>query len=157
MDLVKDIRFGKKKYNSYVVNKDLYKNWIKEYPEHSHINYGMFSLYCDKLLKEFAKQVLNPLNNVTLPFYCGELSIKFVNPKNKNKLHIYRTDKIEVPYLNFSTNGKIGKVIFSPRSHSRYNGRLAMVGFEPYTNLRLRASKVMKEIPEAIKTITHGN
>ena len=144
-------RFIKTKYVRKSISRDLFNKWKKQHPEYKERikTYSEFWNYCKDILIEYVDNVLTNGQGVRLPFYMGDLSLKYVpitykpidfeKSKNNNK---------EINYLNFITNGRVGKIVWSCEHAKRFNKFLPISGFQASTRLLKGAKNALKETPE---------
>ena len=144
-------RFRKEKYETDVINTELFKKWKKEYPEFK-LNGPEFKKYLLLIIEEYINEALTNPFGVRFPFYMGDLDLKFIPMKERSlNPSLLHTHGIEVPNLNFSTNGREGKVVFSAEHSQKFNKYLPLVGFAPSTPFKKRAKQQFKESPELFR------
>jgi hypothetical protein len=150
--MVKDIRFRVEKYTKKVISKDLYKKWLSENPENSKYSYKDFCNFWKLLANKYTDIVSENPQGVKLSPNMGEISLKYVtsNVINKN----YASSNIAntpVQHLNFGTNGKNGKIVWSVAYVRKINPELPLVGFSACREFTIKAGKAFKNTPEIFK------
>lgn len=147
-------RFRYNKYFTHVVSEEVYKKWREENPHlKDKINsFQSFSKYWTKIAKAIVSEVcINP-NGVKLPYYCGELSIKYANidlkPVNKRASIIMQKS---IPHLNWNTSERLGKLVFNIKRASKFNAMIAYYGFKGTRVFNVAVNKAMIENPENFK------
>lgn len=156
-----DITKKRFRYNNYfmkVVTPELYDKWKKENLELSHkINsFGSFKKYWRKISDEIISEVcINPFG-VLLPYYCGELSIKFSNidlkPVNIRASGI--NEKI-IPHLNWNSSERVGKLVWNTHKAAKFNSMIRYYGFKGVRLFNQKVNKALLENPEVFKVYSN--
>lgn len=144
-------RVGKKEFSYELVNEELYRKWLLEYPEYNHYTFIQFRDTWDKIARNIWELTATDPDGVRLPFYCGDLEIKYVKTFTPPEEQT-REEGPAVPHLNFHTNGKLGKIIWSIKECRRFNRECRLFCFHAHTNFQDRIHKALKETPEIFKT-----
>ena len=81
----KDVRFRTEKYTTKIITEDLYKDWIKENNEYSHITFKEFKVLWKLLSNKYVDTIVNTSHGVNLSGSMGEMSLKYVDIQIKVK------------------------------------------------------------------------
>lgn len=149
---MKHLRFNYRKYSKYVVNKNLYNKWIKCYPEYSHYTYSMFLELVKQLIYKYRTTVIENTDGVRLPFYLGDMSVKYTNIK---ALDINKSIEYEKPivYKNITTFRKNAKLVYKIDRCVNYNVYLRYIGFKPTRSFAKDVSDKILKKPTMYKNI----
>lgn len=158
--MIKDIRYRPIKYTKKVITKELYKKWIQNYPEYSKYSFNEFKKYWDIIASKYKELIVNTTHGIRLPFYMGDMSLKYVNSSELNKnYHNSKKANEDVGHLNFITSGKNGKIVWSVDYARKFNSELPLIGFQACRDLTQKAAFSFKENPELfrITKVSKGN
>lgn len=145
-------RFKRNKYKKRIVTEALYKKWVAEYPEYSNYTIKMFRQYWNKIANKYMDVAVTNPHGVRLPFYMGDLSVQYP-PKLDKNISIHKTAQqgVEVRHMNFSTNGKAGKTIWSVDHARKFNNYLPLMGFEAGRIFAEKTTNQLRETPEIFR------
>lgn len=145
-------RFKRNKYKRRIVTEALYKKWITEYPEYKDYTIQEFKKYWVSLANKYMDIAVTNPHGVRLPFYMGDLSVQYT-PKLDKNISIHKTAKqgIEVKHMNFSTNGKAGKTIWSVDHARKFNKYVSLMGFEGSRRFIKKTTNQLTETPEIFR------
>ena len=145
-------RFKRNKYKKRIVTTDLYDKWIAQYPEYKHYTIQMFRKYWVKLANKYMDVAVTNPHGVRLPFYMGDLSVQYTPELDKNiSIHKTAQQGVEVRHMNFSTNGKAGKTIWSVDYARKFNKYLPLMGFEAGRKFTEKTTNQLTDTPEIFK------
>lgn len=145
-------RFKRKKYRGYFINQDLYKKWLTKYPEYKKYTFTQFRQYWKLLANKYIDIAVTNPNGVRLPFYMGDICIKYTPQLDKNiSVHKTAQQGVEVRHMNFATNGRAGKIIWSIEHARKFNKYLPIMGFEGSRGFKVKSTKQLTENPEIFK------
>ena len=147
---MKKTRFTNKKYKTSIVSYALYQKWVKKYPEYSHIKFQGFKDLLKDLLNKYKEEILTNTHGVRLPFYLGDISIKYVDMENINPSASLEVGK-EVKYLNFQSFRKAAKILWVIKHARKFNRFLKYMAFKPHTSIRKEAKSKIIENPGMFK------
>jgi len=150
--MIKDIRFRVEKYTKKIISKELYKKWKKENPENSKYSYKDFCNFWKLIADKYTDTVCENPHGVKLSPNMGEISLKYVTSNVINKNYVSsKLANTPVKHLNFITNGKNGKIVWSVAYVRKINSELPLIGFTACRNFTVKAAKAFKETPELFK------
>jgi hypothetical protein len=144
-------RVGKKEFSYNIVNKELYEKWKLDNPKYKDFTYRQFEEAWVKVAKNLWEVVCTNTDGIRLPYYTGDLEIKYVNSYTPatEKAAI---DGVEVAELNWNTNGKLGKIVWSVDHARKFNKCVRLFCFRPFRLFSNRANKALEENPEIFKS-----
>lgn len=158
--MIKDVRYRPTKYTKKVISKELYEKWKIAYPEYSQYSFREFCSLWKMVAERYKEVVCESSHGVRLPFYMGDISLKYVTSTEVNK-NYKNSDEIKdsVGHLNFITSGKNGKVVWSVDYARKFNCELPLIGFQGCRDLTSKAASSFKENPELfrITKVSKGN
>lgn len=145
-------RFSKKKYKTKIITVELYEKWKKNYPELSlSISYSNWKKYLKSILNEYTNEILVNPHGVRLPFYMGDLDLKYI-PKKETPIDFANSKPgSNIIHMNFTTNGRVGKVVWSGNHAKRFNEFLPVLAFQATKNCTDKAKQQFKDNPELFK------
>ena len=150
--MVEDIRFRVEKYTKKIISKELYKKWLVENPENSKYSYKDFCNFWKLLANKYTDVASENPHGVKLSPNMGEISLKYVTSNVINKNYVSsQLANTPVRHLNFSTNGKNGKIVWSVAYVRKINTELPLLGFSACRSFTVKAGKAFKETPELFK------
>lgn len=158
--MINDVRYRPIKYTKKVISKELYKKWKETYPEYSKYSYKEFCKYWSLIANEYKNLICSNTHGIRLPFYMGDISLKYVTSTDINKNYKASNETNDsVGHLNFITSGKNGKIVWSIDYARKFNCELPLVGFQSCRDLTKRAAFSFRENPELfrITKISKGN
>ena len=145
-------RFKRKKYREHLITDTLYNKWINKYPEYKEYSCKQFREYWKILANKYIDIVVTNPDGVRLPFYMGDISIKYTPKMDKNiSIHKSAQQGVEVKHMNFTTNGRAGKIIWSIEHARKFNKYLPIMGFEGSRGFALKSTNQLSENPEIFK------
>ena len=147
-------RFRTNSLRTLVVTEQLYKEWKQENPElKKYINsFGSFKKYWKSVATEIQHEVSsNPLG-VKLPFFCGELSVKYTEIEALDR---NRTTDIsnKIPLLNWHSFSKVGKLIWDIEKAAKFNTFIKFYGLKGVREFNVRIARSIEEYPEKFKSV----
>jgi hypothetical protein len=136
----------KGEFSNMVITKDLFKKFLKEFPEYKDMTWTEFSKYWTEIAAKIREQaVYNPLG-VKLGSHLGELKLQYIPYKFK------AIDKktsselgVETPFLNIETKGKVPKLKWERRWAVKFNKILQFYAFDETRELNILATKYVHE------------
>lgn len=150
--LVKDIRFRPTKYTKKVISEELYERWKIAYPEYSRYSFEDFYRFWKMLASEYKQDIVTNTHGIRLPFYMGDISLKYVLSTETNRNYGKSREVGEaVGHLNLITSGKNGKIVWSVDYARKFNCELPLVGFQSCRDLTTKAAISFKENPELFR------
>lgn len=153
-------RFRQNKFFTQVVCEDTYNLWKKDNPELAiKINsYNSFVKYWRYIADGIIKEVCNNTFGVKLPYYCGELSLKYIGADLK-PTNIKKSLEIEskVEHLNWNSSEKVGKMVWNTERASRFNAMIKYYGFKGVRRFNVEVNKALNNHPEIFKTVGATN
>lgn len=144
----------KGEFSSIIVNRETFKKFKDEFPEHKDITWKDFSELWGDIAETIRDQVItNPLG-VKLSYYNGELKLQFVPNKIETGLNAKASYEIgeRVNELNLNSRGKTCKVKWERRYAVKFNRMLQFFAFEPYRKLTKMASVYTDANVEKLRT-----
>lgn len=148
-------RFRDTKYSINLIDNDLYKDWKKANPAFAEKvpNYGTFKKIWNKLMDNYIDETLRNPMGVRLPYYCGDLSLQYINIEYE-ALDMKKSTALgeTVPHLNWNSSDKLGKIIWSVRHASKFNKYLPFLAFRGTTQYRKKAFYSLVNTPNIYKT-----
>lgn len=146
-------RMKKGKFSKRVISQDLYRKFVKEFPEYKDMTWGEFyQNWLDIAERVRHEAIHNPLG-VKLGSYIGELKLQYLPHKFKAEDHA-TSDKLgeKVDYLNIDTRGKVPKIKWERRWAVKFNKILQFYGFGETRELNRIAFDYVKDNYEKIRT-----
>jgi hypothetical protein len=112
----------RKDFNT-VLNRTLYKSFIKANPKHAGITYEEFGKVIDTTLTKMWKVTLDERDGIDLPI-GGSLFVGSTKIKVKNNYDIQASIRANTPikHRNYDTDGHVAKIYYSPHL-ARVSGR----------------------------------
>lgn len=148
-------RFRDTKFSKNLISAELYEEWIKENPKYADkvTCYGDFLKIWNKISEKYRHYAVNNSMGVKLPFYCGELSVEYVNIEYEaiNEKLSYDNDS-PVPHLNWNSSDKLGKLIWCIKRAMAFNGMLPFTAFKGCSTFITQAKNGLKNNPQIYKT-----
>lgn len=145
-------RFGKSEFTNHLVTKELYAKWLEK-TSFKDIKFPKFEKIWEWITDEIQDEVVTNPNGVRLGHYTGDLYLSYVSKQEEIVDH-RESDNAgkEIEHLNWNTNKKLGKVIWSVEFASRRNKRCSLYGFEAERKFaRNKAAKAFKTTPDIYK------
>ena len=136
------------------LNKEMYAKWRKSNPELAKkVNsFESFVRYWRHISNGMIKEVCTNPFGIKLPYYCGELSIKYANkdlkPINKRASI---NNNFMVPHLNWNTNERLGKLVWNTSRASQFNAMIKYYGFKGTREFNVEVNKALVETPELFR------
>ncbi len=150
--MVKDVRYRPTKYTKKVISIELYQKWKKLYPEYSKYSFLEFKRFWLSLASKYKETICSNTHGIRLPFYMGDISLKYIVTSKLNRNYKFAKEvNVEVGYMNFATNGKQGKIVWSVDYARKFNAELPLIGFQGCRDLTTRAGKAFVENPELFR------
>lgn len=148
-------RFRDTKYAKRLISLELYNKWKKEYPQYADKvkDYESFKRIWRKLMMKYLHYGVHNTMGVRLPFYCGDISIEFINIEYEA---VDMTKSVQegyqVPHLNWNTYDKLAKIIWCVKHAAKFNKYLPFLAFKAHTNFVKAANKALNDKPNIYKT-----
>ena len=145
-------RFGKKKYSQKaIIAKDIF--------DFKQLHKSKYSYSCPKiakavklLLEKYRDQAVFNSQGVILGSDMGNISIKFLHESKKDRSKV-SSDGTNPEFLNFATDGKTAKLVWSiDTSHTR-NTMSKLLRFESHTTMNTKSKEAILENPYKYKKI----
>jgi hypothetical protein len=147
-------RFRYNKYFTEIVTEETYKKWKLDNPHlKKKINsFASFRKYWRRIADCIVEEVCTNPFGVKLPYYCGELSIKFANmdlkPINKRASINNNTS---VPHLNWNSSERVGKLVWNVNKSAKFNSMIMYYGFKGTREFNQNVNKALMETPELFR------
>lgn len=148
-------RFGKGEFIVKLITYDLYKKWGILNPVYKKKNkYKDYKKIVELIIGEISAEIVNNNLGVRLPFYNGNICVKYIDIMKKKIINDNLSNQVEkdVPHLNWNSSDKVAKIIWSISKDQRYNKMLNYFGFEPTREIRHLTYEKLIESPEIFKT-----
>ena len=148
-------RMRKGEFSKSVINKELYKKFIKEFPEYKDMTWSEFYNNWLEITKEIRiESVWNPLG-VKLGSYLGELKLQYI-PYNFEARD--RSQNEITNHINLNTRGKVAKVKWERRWAVKFNKILQFYAFNETRDINKLAYEYVSLHPEKLRVarITTG-
>ena len=152
-----DLNKNRFRYNSFfmkAVSEETYNTWRKENPTLAKkVNsFSSFSRYWGMIASGIIEEVCTNPFGVKLPYYCGELSIKYANMDLKpiNKRASINNGFI-VPHLNWNSSERVGKLVWNVNRAGAFNFMIKYYGFKGVRKFNQCVNKALMETPEIFK------
>jgi hypothetical protein len=147
-------RFRDTKYSKNLISEELYNEWINDNPSFKDRvpTYGIFLKIWNKLASKYRHYTTTNSMGVKLPKFCGHLSLEYINIEYEAIDITKSTETNPVPYLNWNTFEKLGKVVWGVRDAMRFNAYLPFIAFKASSEFRKEATKGLRETPGKYKT-----
>lgn len=144
----------KGKYSKQIVTRELWRNFIKKYPEYKNMSWDTFYSYWKDIAKIIREEsITNPLG-VKLGSYTGELKFQYLPKKfdaysKDNRLSEEMGEKIK--HLNIITRGKVAKIKWERRWAVKFNKMLQFFAFEETREMNSLSKKHIDASPEKLR------
>lgn len=146
-------RMRKGEFSKMVVTRDLWKRFIKEYPEHVDMPWRTFyDTWLEIAERIRYHSIHNPLG-VKLGSYTGELKFQYLPHKFIAKDH--NTTEVEGEehiHLNIENRGKVPTIKWERRWAVKYNKMLQFYAFDETREINNLAYDYMLENSEKLRT-----
>lgn len=143
-------RFSKAEFIHEVVNRKLYETWKKD-TGNTH-SFKEFQSIWRAIAGVVREQVVNNPHGVRLPFFNGDILANYYQHLNR---HTNRPASQQVGYLipelDWHSNQKQGKVVWSIRHARKQHRWLILFAFEPCRKLKRAVATGFKTHPEIYK------
>lgn len=147
-------RFRDTKFSNNLITIELYHSWQKQYPQFKDKikGFSSFKKIWKKLMLKYMTYSIDNSMGVRLPFYCGDLSIQYINIEYE-ALDIYKAREINqtVPFLNWNTQDRLAKIIWCIKHAGKFNKYLPFIAFQGNSQFKKLTSKSLQEKPEIYK------
>lgn len=146
-------RMRKGNFSKSVVTKELYRRFIKRFPEHKGMKWNEFFTNWKEIAETLRiETVTNPLG-VKMGGYNGELKMQYFPYKVKITDHKASAELGKrVNHLDIMTKGKAPTIIWVRREAASFNPMLHFYGFMETREISKMKKKHMNEHPESIRT-----
>ncbi len=138
-------RMRKGQFSKMVVTKDLWKRFIKEFPEYENLPWtDFYDNWCEIAERIRYHCIYNPLG-VKLGAYTGELKFQYLPHKFKAKDH-YNSEQEGMPinHLNLDAKGKVPKIKWERRWAVKFNKILQFYAFDETREINHLAAEYVK-------------
>ena len=149
-------RFNKRKYRYNIVSKQLYNTWKSG--TGSTISFIQFKHIWANIADTIVDKVLTERDGIRLGTGVGDIYIGIV-PTTKKRAIDYKLSKELnkiVYHENWSTNGKLGKIIYATNDRPYIFKLNRYWGFIPHTNFKDQCTKALLNNPEVYKNTLEG-
>ena len=147
-------RFRDTKFSTHLITPELYHSWQLQYPQFKEKikSFSAFKRIWKKLMLKYMGYSINNSMGVRLPFYCGDLSIQYINIEYE-ALDSVKSQQLNqsVPFLNWNTQDRLGKIIWCIKHAGKFNKYLPFIAFKGNSQFASLTSKSLKEKPEIYK------
>ena len=143
-------RLGKGEFSTKIITKELWKEFIKNFPEYKEKTWKEFKDDWEDLAQTIRYETAhNPLG-VKLGSYTGELKYQYL-PNTFQAKDNKTSEEIGEPvvYLNILTKGKVGKIIWERKKAARFNKMLNFFGFSAHREIDQHVKNVN---PDSVRT-----
>ena len=149
-------RFRQNKFFTQAVCEETYIKWKESNPDlSSKINsYNSFLKYWKYIANGVVEEVCNSSFGVKLPYYCGELTIKYIGADLK-PFNIKKSQELDkkVEHLNWNSSEKLGKIVWNTERASRFNAMIKYYGFKGVRKFNVEVNSALNDHPEMFKTV----
>lgn len=126
------IYYKKKK----IIDKDFIQKFIEEFPQYKNISRKDFENIVNEFNEKIYTFVINNPDGIELPYNLGRLfiaSLPSLSAKQYNKIDYKESIKrgVAVPHMNWDTDNKYGKVIYSTSTGPKRSPEFKMWYFVP--------------------------
>ena len=138
-------RFREKKLG--ILNKKLFKEFQKEHPEYSKLDYATFKEIIVSFNKELYNAVIDNRNGISLPEGLGYIFIGTCPPSKKKNVDYNKSIKygVTASHRNWDSDNNLMKIFFT-NSKVRYHiPNRQLWRFSPTREFKRLASQVYKE------------
>jgi hypothetical protein len=146
-------RMRKGQFSKSVVTKELYRRFIKEFPEYKEMTWREFyDSWCEIAERIRYHCIYNPLG-VKLGSYTGELKFQYLPHKFKAK--DYYTSEIEgeeKEHLHITSRGKMPTIKWERRWAVKFNKWLQFYAFDETRDINKLSHAYMNEHPDKLRT-----
>lgn len=146
-------RMRKGEFSKQIVTKELWRNFIKKFPEHKDITWREFYNSWSEIAETIREEAItNPLG-VKLGSYTGELKLQYLPYKMKNAKdqEISNELKEETNHVNLLTRGKVAKIKWERRWAVKFNKMLQFFAFDSTREMNKLAKKHTDENPDKLR------
>lgn len=145
-------RMRKGQFSKMVITKELYKRFIKEFPEYANMTWKEFFnnwLEIAERIRYYA--IYNPLG-VKLGSYTGELKFQYLPHKFVAKdFSTSEKEGEEKEHLNIAQRGKVPTIKWERRWAVKFNKWLQFYAFDETREINILAHKYVDEYSEHIR------
>lgn len=137
---VKAPRFGKAAYTYQIVRRTLWEEWAKK--TSNTMTFKEFVIIWDLIAEEICLQVIANSQGVRLPFFNGDMSLKYIEMLNKpiNGPASGEVGKV-ITHLDWHSDRRPGKICWTVHHAAKRNRWVQLYGFKPCRKLERAASK----------------
>lgn len=138
----------KGEFSKRVITNDLYKKFIKEFPEYKDMTWNEFYQNWMEIAQQVRNEAIcNPLG-VKLGSYIGELKLQYLPYDFKAKEHAAEDG---TNYLNLTTKGKVAKIKWERRWAVKFNKVLQFYAFDETRELNRMSFKYTTLHPDKLR------
>lgn len=142
-------RMKKGEFSKMVITKDLYKKFLKEFPEYKDMTWREFYDNWLEIAAQIRHEAIwNPLG-VKLGSYVGELKLQYLPYKFKSIDHHAEDGSA---HLNLNTREKVAKIKWERRWAVKFNKILQFYAFDETREMNRMAKKYITLHPEKLRT-----
>lgn len=145
-------RMRKAEFTTQIVNKELWQQFKKDFPEHKGMTWSEFIKKWGHLAETIRiETVSNPLG-VKLGSYTGELKLQYLDSKFEG--HDIPTSTVlgeKVNHVNLTSRGKIAKLKWERRWAVKFNKMLQFFAFEETREINAMAKKHIDNNPDKLR------
>ena len=145
-------RMRKGEFSKMVITKDLYKKFLKEFPEYKEMTWeDFFRNWLEVAAKIRHEAIWNPLG-VKLGSHMGELKLQYLPYKFKAVDH-HTSEQIgeKTDFLNLTARGKVAKVKWERRWAVKFNKILQFYAFDETREMNRIAYDYIQKHPEKLR------
>lgn len=147
-------RFRDTKFSTRLINESLFQRWKKENPHLASKvkDLSTFKRIWKKIISKYNYYIVNNSMGVRLPFYCGDMSVEFINIEYES-LDMRKSVQSEtaVPHLNWNTSDKLGKLIWCIKYAAKFNKFLPFLAFKAHNDLKSATKEGLMNNPGIYK------
>jgi len=146
-------RMRKGEFSKMVITKELFKKFIREFPEYKDMSWEDFFNYWMTIASKIRYEAIwNPLG-IKLGSHTGELKLQYL-PYKLKAIDKYTSEKIgeKTDYLNLTERGKVPKIKWERRWAVKFNRILQFYAFDETRDLNKIAHDYIQKHPDKLRT-----
>lgn len=148
-------RFRDTKFAQRLISKELYAAWKVQYPQFAKRvpDVSSFKRLWKKIVMKYIHYAVHNSMGVRLPFYCGDVSVQFINIEYE-AYDAKKSRQINeaVPHLNWGTRDRLAKIVWSIGHACKFNKYLPFLAFKANEVFVRQTHHALVENPNIYKT-----